>query len=69
MSNFLHSLPWTLALALAQTGEGIPTPLPDSTDALQATESEMLDRDGTNPPVTLRLSEADAESGEAAGSV
>lgn len=63
MNKFLHSLPWTLALALAQAGEGIPTPLPDAADALQAAESGMLDREGAAPPAPLRLSEADDDAG------
>jgi hypothetical protein len=61
MNNFLHSLPWTLALALAQAGEGIPVPLPDSSVALLAAESGLFDSEGSAPsmPQRLRLSEAD----------
>jgi hypothetical protein len=66
MNDFLHSLPWTLALAMAQAGEGMPAPLPDSSDALLAAESGLFDSEGSVRTPPLRLSDADgAESGEA----
>ena len=59
MNKLLHSLPWTLALAMAQAGEGIPAPIPDSSDALQATESSLFNDEGGASPQIMRLSDSD----------
>jgi hypothetical protein len=40
MGNFLHSLPWTVALALAQAGD--PVALPLSTDVTNVTAEDAL---------------------------
>lgn len=66
MNNFLHSLPWTLALAMAQAGEGIPRRLPDSGDALLAAESGTFEADGASPAALLRLSDFDEGASESA---
>ena len=40
MGNFLHSLPWTLALALAQAGDAAALPLP--TDDMNVAAEDSL---------------------------
>lgn len=59
MNKLLHSLPWTLALALAQAGEGIPTPFPDSTDSLTASESGVFEREGAAPSAPFFVSDSE----------
>jgi hypothetical protein len=41
MGKFLHSLPWTLALALAQAGEAATFSLPADDTALAAAEDGL----------------------------
>lgn len=63
MSGFLHSLPWTIALALAQAGED--TRAPDLSELMQAhsvSELSAPEAEQTSSSATLSEDEQRDES-------
>ncbi|HEX2613739.1 MAG TPA: hypothetical protein VHO02_09105 [Fibrobacteria bacterium] len=49
MGKFLHSLPWTLALALAQAGEVASLPFPVDDTALATAEDGLTPAESAGP--------------------
>lgn len=51
MDRFLHSLPWTLALALAQAGDAASLPVPTDDSALAAAEDSLTPGESAAAPL------------------
>lgn len=55
MDRFLHSLPWTLALALAQAGDATALFLPADDTAQAAVEDGLTPGESAPPPPSIGL--------------